>query len=131
MKRTRQSEPKRHAAELLDAVPVQNEAVRTEPQAGGGLVLRVPIKRRWYARPPISWILPFSRDRAVGLDRLGREVWEACDGDRTVEEIVETFSAAHELRFHEARISVMQFLRGLTRRGLVVLVGPSSGEAET
>ncbi len=120
--------------DLLDAVPVPNESVRAEPQpsgrgpGGGGIVLRVPLVRRWYMRPPLSWVMPFSRERAVGLDRLGREVWEACDGRRTAEEIIERFSRAHHLTFQEARISVMQFLRDLTRRGLIVMIGtPTDG----
>jgi hypothetical protein len=81
--------------------------------------------------------MPISRERAISLDRLGSEVWQACDGRRTVQEIVDLFAAAHDLTFHEARLSVTAFLRLLTRRGLVVVVGrpkaglprPRSGEA--
>jgi Coenzyme PQQ synthesis protein D (PqqD) len=109
--------------EMLDAVPVRNEAVRSET-AAGELVLRVPLEPRWYLCPPVTWLLPVRRERAVALDRLGEEVWRACDGERTVEQIVEAFAARHHLRFHEARLSVMRFLQDLTRRGLVVMVVP-------
>jgi hypothetical protein len=115
--------------EMLDAVPVRNEVVRSETTAAGELVLRVALEPRWYLRPPVTWLLPARRDRAVALDRLGAEVWRACDGRRTVEQIVDAFAARHHLRFHEARLSVMSFLQDLTRRGLVVMVVPKPSEA--
>lgn len=115
-------------ADVLDAVPVRNETVRQEekPPTGGRsedeMVLRVPLKRRWYMHPPFSWLLPFSTERAVGLDRLGTEVWGSCDGKTTTERIIEQFALRHHLTFHEARICVVSFLRSLTRRGLIVMV---------
>jgi hypothetical protein len=110
-------------ADLLDAVPVRNRAVECEREADSELVLRVPLRRRWYMDPPVGWLFPFSRYRRVALDRLGKEVWQGCDGERTTESIVEGFAARHHLSFHEARLSVMQFLKDLTQRGLVVMVG--------
>ncbi|HUX03266.1 MAG: PqqD family protein [Phycisphaerae bacterium] len=112
-------------SDLLDAVPVRNEKVSVEKGSGGGLVLGVPLRERWYMKPPIGWVMPFSRRRRVALDRLGMAVWETCDGRRTVEEVVEAFAARHHLTFHEARVSVEQFLRELVRRGLVVLTSRS------
>jgi hypothetical protein len=125
------------AMDLLDAVPLRSQTVRGEKRPDGGWLLRVPLRRRWYTRPPLAWLVPLSRDRAVGLDQLGSEVWEACDGRRTVQEIVDLFAAAHDLTFHEARLSVTAFLRLLVQRGLVVVVGrpkaglpqPRAGEA--
>ena len=125
------------AVDLLDAVPLRSQTVQGEKRPDGGWLLRVPLRRRWYTKPPLTWLMPLSRERAIGLDRLGSEVWEVCDGRRTVQEIVDLFAAAHDLTFHEARLSVTAFLRLLTRRGLVVVVGrpkaglpqPRSGEA--
>jgi hypothetical protein len=110
--------------DLRDSVPVPNRAVRAgREQQDGGQVLRIPLKRRWFMRPPLTWLLPLSRERVVALDAIGREVWQACDGQRTVEEIVEEFAARHRLSFHAARLSVLQFLQQLTRRGIVVMAG--------
>ncbi|MEX0775517.1 MAG: PqqD family protein [Phycisphaeraceae bacterium] len=108
--------------QLLDAVPVRNQAVRTG-RRGGELLLYVSLKPRWFMRPPISLLMPFRKERGTALDTMGQEVWQACDGGSTVEQIVERFAQAHHLRFHEARMSVMQFLRDLTQRGLLVIVG--------
>ena len=118
-------------ADLLDAVPLRSQTVRSERQPDGGWVLSVPMRRRWYTRPPLSWLMPISRERIIALDRLGSEVWQACDGRRTVEEIVDLFASAHDLTFHESRLSVMGFLRQLTRRGLVVVAGRTKAGLKT
>ncbi len=111
------------SAELLDAVPVRNETVACESDGERELVLSVPLQRKWYMGPPVCWILPFSRCRRIALDMYGREVWRECDGRRSAEAIVERFAGRHRLSFHEARLSVLTFLRELTRRGFLVMAG--------
>lgn len=117
-------------AEILDAVPVRNQAARAEvdPKTGG-MRLWVPIRKRWFNRAPINWVIPFRDEYTFGIDPLGREVWEACDGQRRVETIIERFAERHRLTFHEARASVMKFLNTLTASDLVVIVGRESGSA--
>lgn len=114
---------------LLRAVPVRNTEVRAERGDGHEVVLYVPLRQRWFNRPPFSWVLPLSRHRAVGLDRLGAEVWEACDGRTPTESIVDDFARRHALSYHEARTSVVAFLQQLTARRLIVVVGPACEEA--
>ncbi len=114
---------------LMQAVPVRNSEVWVERRGPHELVLYVPLRPRWFNRPPFSWVLPLSRHRAVGLDRLGAEVWDACDGRTPTESIVARFAQRHTLSFHEARTSVVAFLQQLTARRLVVVVGPACEEA--
>jgi hypothetical protein len=106
---------------LLDGVPFRNTSVREE-SGNGGATLWAPVRRRWWMRPPFSWLLPLRGQKGFRLDAIGLAVWRACDGTRTVERIVEEFSARHRVSFHEARIVVMSFLQELTRRQLVAVV---------
>jgi hypothetical protein len=124
------AEPIEHAdpSVLLDAVPMANQAVRSEI-IGDHLVLFVPIQRRWWMNGPLGWLLPFRSERGVALDALGREVWEACDGKRSSEQIIEEFAERHRVRFHEARLSVMQFMRSLVQKNLIVLALREQKEA--
>jgi hypothetical protein len=108
------------ATRLLDLVPAVNEAVRVE-RHGRTIIVFVPIARRFWMRAPFTWLLPLRSEKGVALDALGGEVFEACDGRRTVEEIVEAFAEKHRLRFHEARASVLAFLRSLSERNLLVM----------
>lgn len=110
--------------QMLDAVPTRNVRVMTE-RHGEELLLKAPVKPRWFLTNPVSRaILPQKKYYKVALDAVGREVWDACDGRNTVEQIAERFAQRHRLRFHEARMSVSHFLRSLTERGCIVIVVP-------
>ena len=117
------TEPKIEAKDMLRARPFANEAMARQRLSGGKLVVSVPLRRPRYLVPPLSWILPFSSHRRVELDVLGVEVLDCCDGRHTVESIIEKFAELHKLTFREAQLAVMQFLRQLTQRGLVAIVG--------
>jgi len=110
---------------LLDSVPVANEAARVESH-GEGMIVYLPIKQRWWMKPPMSWMLPYRQERGVALDKLGSEVYRSVDGRQTVEQIVVSFAEAHRLRFHEARLAVMQFLKMLAQRNIIVLAVPDA-----
>ncbi len=110
--------------QMLDAVPTRNVRVAVE-RHGPEMLLRIPVAPRWYLTNPLSWaLLPQKKERKIALDAVGREIWDACDGRNTVEQIAEVFAQRHRLRFHAARLSVSAFLRDLTERGAVVIVVP-------
>ena len=111
----------------LEAVPIRNSAARLVERGEGELCLAVPVRRPRWMVPPISWVVPLAAERRVRLDRLGCEVWDLCDGRRSVEEMVDAFAARHALSFHEARVAVTGYLRELLRRGLLaVAMGQSA-----
>ncbi|HEV8244344.1 MAG TPA: PqqD family protein [Polyangiaceae bacterium] len=112
---------------ILAAIPTANRAVRVEQRAHGA-VLFVPLRQRAWTKLA-RLILPLRPERGYALDRLGEEVWSACDGKRTLEAVVDEFARRHELSFHEARLCVMQFVRMLSERNLLALVVPKP-EAE-
>ena len=109
-------------ARVLSAKPTRNSAVRVQSTTGG-VVLFVPVARPAWLRV-LSWALPLRREKGFALDSLGQEVWLACDGSRSFEAIVLEFAARHQLRFHEARAMVAEFIRTLGERNLVALVVP-------
>jgi hypothetical protein len=87
------------------------------------MVVSVPMRRPRFLVPPLSWILPYSSHRRVELDALGAGVLDLCDGRRSVEAVIEAFAARHKLSFREAQLAVTQFLKQLTHRGLLAIVG--------
>jgi hypothetical protein len=111
--------------QLLAAVPAPNAALRSEPR-GDAIRLWVPVQRRWWLQKPLGWFLPLRREKGIELDRVGSEVWRACDGRRSVEQIVEGFAGRHQLGFHAARLPVVQFLQSLVERNLIALIVPES-----
>ena len=109
---------------MLEARPVHNAAARMVSDDGDSMTIYVKSARPWYLVPPLSWIVPVRAERKTELDNLGSEVWRLCDGDRTVETIVDAFAAKHRLTFHEARIGVTGYLRTLIQRGVLAIELP-------
>jgi len=110
--------------QMLAGKPVRNVAARVEQNADDSVAIYVKRPRRWYVRPPLSWIVPFAPERRVALDQLGTRVWTLCDGTRTVEGVVDAFAAEHRLSFHEARVAVTEYTRRLVQRGVLAIVAP-------
>jgi hypothetical protein len=109
------------AADQMSAIPCRNRAAAVE-RAGKGVLVSIPLAKKWWVRPPLTWIFPISSQRRVQLDETGAWVLEQCDGRCTVEEIVERLQEKHKLSFHEARVPVLQFMRMLCERGVVAMV---------
>ena len=107
----------------LQTRPHLNRSMELKRRDNGTGLATIPMRKPGYMVPPLSWILPFSSVRRVDLDRLGMRVLNVCDGNRTVEEIIENFAVEYKLSFREAQLPVMQFLRQLTDRGIVALIG--------
>ncbi|MDA1044673.1 MAG: PqqD family protein [Verrucomicrobia bacterium] len=106
---------------MLDASPLRNEAARVEEPGDGTVVVHVPRKANHDLRPPLSWIVPVGPERRIVLDGVGHQVWALCGQSRTVEEIIDIFAARHLLTFHEARVSVTDYLKQLIRRGVLAI----------
>jgi len=113
--------------QLLATVPHKNAAVKLR-RVRDGMLATIPMARPRWLVPPLSWILPFSRFRQVRLDAPGTAVLDLCDGQHTVEQIIETFAGENKLSFREAQLAVVQFLRELVQRGIVALVGTPGRE---
>ena len=81
-------------------------------------------------RPLLGRFLSANRrsvERHLQLDRLGSEVWNLIDGQKSVAAISEIFRERHLLTAREAEIAVSTFLQQLGRKGLVALRDPEQG----
>jgi len=106
---------------MLDARPVRNVTAQAAGSPNGEVSIAVATRRPRWLVPPLSWLVPLKPFRTVHLDRLGAQVWELCDGQRTVEAIVNAFAERHRLTFHEARVAVTGYLSQLVRRGVLAV----------
>ena len=86
--------------QALKARPAPLPSVRTEEVSEGGLRVVVRVKRskwqRWFGAPA-------QYNRKYVLDRMGREVYEACDGKTTVKAIVRRFAETRSLFLNSTR----------------------------
>lgn len=69
--------------------------------------------------------LPQIIKREFELDAFGMEVFDLCNGQRSVRHVIKTFSKTHELNPQEAQHAVTSFLQGMIKKGLIVMVVPN------
>ncbi|HOW97426.1 MAG TPA: PqqD family protein [Kiritimatiellia bacterium] len=107
---------------MLRARMIHNAAVRSQPAAQHGeLRIEVPTRRPGWLVPPLSWVVRPPAFRTLTLDALGVEVWTLCDGQRTVEAVIDSFAEKNRLTFHEARVSVTAYLKSLLQQGALAV----------
>ncbi|MBL7076182.1 MAG: PqqD family protein [Kiritimatiellae bacterium] len=104
---------------MLRAVAMQNRAARVERAPDATVSVWVQQTRK--LMPPLSWIVPFRKERVARLDHIGSRVWSLCDGRRTVEDVVDTIAAQYRLTFHESRVAVTGYLKTLVQRGVLAI----------
>jgi hypothetical protein len=118
-------------AESLEARPVRNPLVKYE-LTDDGAALEVPITVRKGAGILLR-IMSFGAKASVPeakrieLDGIGAFVWELCDGTRSVKEIARRLAQRESISRREAEHSLVEFLKTLVRRRLVLLGIPSEG----
>ena len=102
----------------LGAKPERALAVSSEKADDGGLTLVVELEpKKW-----LRWLGVSGKvRRTFGLDALGAEVYNACDGKTTVRSIVRRFAKEHKISVAEAEISVTQYLQTLVSKALVLI----------
>jgi len=105
----------------LNARPVQNRAAHFERLDDGGLRVLVPLQERVWSRW-LRLIMPISKDRHVQLDDLGADIIDQCDGDQTLEQIVDRHMNRWQLSFFEARGMILTFMRRMLKERIIVLL---------
>lgn len=108
--------PARRSA-ALDGVPHQLPPVRTEQKGEKLLVTAKFIRPRWQRFLGADETL----ERTFGLDRYGQLVYRACDGKRSVRQIIQAFSKETHVSTPEAEMAVTKFMHTLIRKGLIVV----------
>ena len=105
----------------LSSIPVRNQRViatlcppETTP------VLEVPLQYpAWMA--PLRLLLGMPDRRRLRLDPIGQQVYESIDGQKTFENLIDSFAAQHKLTFFESRGLLMTHIQNLMKNNLVVV----------
>jgi hypothetical protein len=75
--------------------------------------LKLPIKRRWFIRPRPDPVKTFE------LDAIGLAVWDRCDGETTIESIIESVAKRCNCDMGRAEVATLKFLDMLAHRKLI------------
>jgi hypothetical protein len=105
--------------DALEARPRKRPIVRRRAQENGKVRVTVELTRPGWTR----WLGGGGTfERTFALDAYGVEVYDACDGQRTVRTICRRFAKGHKVSIGEAEGAVTQFLRTLMGKGLIEMV---------
>jgi hypothetical protein len=96
----------------LTIKPVRSPRAKVERLADGAR-LKLPIKRRWFIRPRPEPVKTFE------LDAIGLAVWDRCDGETTIETIIEAVAERCNCDIGKAEVATLKFLDMLAHRKLI------------
>ena len=109
---------------------MRNQNLKTEELDDGGLRILAQRREAWWVKL-LGVIFPIPRERRIELDSVGRQVWELCDGEHTLREMIEEFQREHKLTRAEAEWSLRNYLRDLGKRRLVGFAVDKTGESRS
>ena len=117
--------------EVLRARPMRNPVVSWERNDQGETVLHIPLQKGRVIGA-LRWFFPAPDQKQLILDEIGGDMWELCDGTKTIDEIRRHLSQKYRLERREAEASTIEYLRQLSKRRLVVALGdaPTQPSAE-
>ena len=79
--------------------------------------LTVPLAPpRWAAR---FLRVPRGATKTFELDEIGKFVWDGCDGETPVRQLIRGLAGRYHLNEREAEVATLAFLRTLMRKGLI------------
>jgi len=114
--RRKKSPINRRAA--LSGRPRQGKVVSVKDRPDGGAIVTALLRTSRWLRVLTGKDV---REQSFGLDPYGLEVFEACDGKRSVQAIIRRFAKGHKVSRAEAELSVTTFLKRLLAKGVVVM----------
>ena len=105
--------------EILSARPIRNPRAEINNLQSDRLEVTIPFQKP----RGLTWFFRGKNElkRTFELDRLGRTVWDLCNGEHTVRGMIEDFAAMQGLSTREAEVSMLAFLETLGRRGIIFM----------
>ncbi len=120
-------------SEFLRMKPVRNPMLKWERNKQGNLSVFIPLGRpdaKIKKRDAIlSKLAPPPKEKEIQLDKVGSIVWELCDGERTMNDIVVHLQEKYKLLPSEAEVSLNAYFNELSKRGLVGFILPEETRA--
>jgi Coenzyme PQQ synthesis protein D (PqqD) len=99
--------------EFLAARPRRADGAVLERKNDGSALVKIPIKAKWPFRLPAGTVKTFE------LDEMGLYVWDLCDGETTLLDVIEKFAEKYRLSVRESEVAAVKFLEMLVARRLM------------
>jgi len=112
--------------QMLNSTVAVHSSLRVIRGEEGVVSLGIPMP----PAPVLRWFPKLAKassgERKVDLDEVGTFVWDICDRETTVRQMIERLSAEYKMNRKEAEVSLFAFLQTLIKKGLVSLIVPGA-----
>lgn len=116
----RKKPPSLPRRELLRSKPVRNSKLTWEENSDHEAVLAIPRRRTWWLNL-VARVFYVPSKRTVVLDKIGSQLWLMCDGQHTVDQVINKIREQYKLERKEAEVSTLTYLKQLMEKGLIGL----------
>lgn len=122
--RKKNSEPEVTREDSLGAVVHHNQRLRVARNVDGTVTLYAAFRSSAMVEKLSRWLGGPDKppEAKVELDEIGTFVWDMCDGQTTVREMIAKLAEKYKLGRKEASASLTTFLHSLAQRNLVAVV---------
>ncbi|MFO7946572.1 MAG: PqqD family protein [Armatimonadota bacterium] len=114
----RKPEPKLTREQSMNAIPIRNPLLRWAENDKGEIVVAMDRRDDWVGET-MGWLFMVPPKQKVELDDIGSSVWRACDGENTVNEIIEIIRREYKLSRREVEMSLTKYLQSLGQRKMI------------
>lgn len=104
--------------QAMSARPVRNPSLEWELNENDEAVVHLPRRKDFIGRL-LAWMFFVPESRPVVLDEVGTFVWESCDGNLSVTDLVASMADRYTIGRREVEISLTEYLKTLGKRGMV------------
>ena len=119
----RRREPPITRRQALQVRPLRNPQLEWEYNEEGSVVATL-TRRAGLRGRLITFFLAVPESRPIVLDEVGTFVWDMCDGEHSVEQLVQALAEKYKLSQREVEISLNEYLRMLGKRGMIAIAVP-------
>lgn len=120
---TKKPEPPISRQEAMQVMPIRNPSLEWEVNEDSNVVVTLPRRRDLKGRL-LTFFFPIPESRPVVLDEVGTFIWQRCDGNYTMDELVECLCAEYNLNRKEVQVSLVEYMKMLGQRGMVAIAVP-------
>ena len=109
--------------QAFEARPVRNPALKWRVNDEDFIEVIVPRRKDLFGRAR-GFLFFVPESRPITLDEVGTRVWNLCDGEHTVQDIVKALSSDYKLQRREVEVSLTEYLRTLGKKGMIGFLVP-------
>ena len=110
--------------QLLESKAAVNRSMKATRDDKGIVTVSVPMPPIQLPRFLAKRLPADGGDRKIYLDEIGSFVWDMCDGETTVRQMIQTLAERYKVNRKEAEVALTQYLRTLAGKGLIAILVP-------